>query len=190
VIIPSRTILLCTIHPFFFINYGMDIQNSRMEDLGEIFDFYAWATEYQKKRFEVHWPSFDEDMVVTEIMEHRQWKMILDGKAACIWCTTFSDPLIWEEKNTDPSVYIHRIATHPEFRGRGLVKGIVDWAKVYASQHKKSFIRMDTVGENLKLIEHYTSYGFKFLGPSTPTDTDGLPLHYHNATVSLFELEV
>jgi hypothetical protein len=49
---------------------------------------------------------------------------------------------------------------------------------------------LDTVGENQKLIEHYTSFGFNFLGLSQLTNTADLPKHYHNATVSLFELSV
>jgi ribosomal protein S18 acetylase RimI-like enzyme len=98
--------------------------------------------------------------------------------------------LIWERKDIDPSVYIHRITTNPNFRGKGLVKKIVEWSKNYATQHGKNFVRMDTVGENHKLIEHYTACGFKFLGLFQLTNTDGLPQHYHNAEVSLFELKV
>jgi ribosomal protein S18 acetylase RimI-like enzyme len=115
--------------------------------------------------------------------------MIMDGEVVCIWATTFSDPLIWEDKNMDPSVYIHRITTNPRFRGKGLVKKIVEWARNYATNKGKKFVRMDTVGENLKLIEHYKDCGFDFLGLSQLTNTDGLPKHYHNAVVSLFELK-
>ena len=49
---------------------------------------------------------------------------------------------------------------------------------------------MDTVGENKKLIEYYQKCGFRFLGLSQLTNTETLPLHYHNATVSLFEMAV
>ena len=168
----------------------MEIQNSSIEDLDFILALYRSATEYQKERFISHWPAFDRQMVVNEIEEHMQWKMIIDGEIVCIWATTFSDPLIWEHKDMDPSVYIHRITTNPNFRGKGLVKKIVEWAKNYATQHGKNFVRMDTVGENLKLIEHYTACGFKFLGLFQLTNTNGLPQHYHNAEVSLFELKV
>jgi hypothetical protein len=61
---------------------------------------------------------------------------------------------------------------------------------LYAIQNNKKFIRLDTVGENQKLIQHYTSFGFNFLGLSQLTNTADLPKHYHNATVSLFELSV
>ena len=127
---------------------------------------------------------------IDEILDNKQWKMIIDGEVVCIWATTFSDPLIWEKKDIDPSVYIHRITTNPKFRGKGLVKKIVEWSKIYATENGKSFVRMDTVGENHKLIEHYTACGFDFLGLSQLTNTDELPDHYHNAVVSLFELKV
>lgn len=168
----------------------MEIQNILIEDIDFILDLYKSATAYQKERFISHWPEFEREMVINEIVENRQWKMIIDGKVACIWATTFSDPLIWEDKNIDPSVYIHRITTNSKFRGKGLVKKIAEWSKNYATQNGKMFVRMDTVGENHKLIEHYTSCGFDFLGLSQLTNTDGLPEHYHNAVVSLFELRV
>jgi hypothetical protein len=76
----------------------MDIQNSLIEDLDFIFDLYNSATVYQKERFISYWPEFDREMVINEIVESRQWKIIIDGEVACIWATTFSDPLIWEEK--------------------------------------------------------------------------------------------
>ncbi len=167
----------------------MEIQNSSMGDVDFILELYRSATEYQKERFISHWPEFDRQMVINEIEENNQWKMIMDGEVVCIWATTFSDPLIWEDKNLDPSVYIHRITTNPRFRGKGLVKKIVEWARNYATQNEKKFVRMDTVGENLKLIEHYKDCGFDFLGLSQLTNTDGLPKHYHNAVVSLFELK-
>ena len=92
------------------------------------------------------------------------------------------------DRDADPSVYIHRISANPNCRGKGFVKQIVEWSKLYAIQNNKKFIRLDTVGENQKLIKHYTSFGFDFLGFSQLTNTAGLPKHYHNAIVSLFEL--
>ena len=89
-----------------------------------------------------------------------------------------------------PSNVSFPFVSNPNFRGKGLVKIIVEWSKNYATENGKKFVRMDTVGENLKLIEHYTACGFDFLGLSQLTNTDGLPQHYHNAVVSLFELKV
>ena len=168
----------------------MEISNSTINDIDEIFELYTIATNYQKARSAFSWPDFERVLIELEIAENRQWKMSIDDAIACIWATTFSYPLIWEEKNNDPAVYIHRISTNPSFRGRNLVLHIVEWAKLYAKNNERKLIRMDTVGENEKLIEHYKKCGFNFLGLSKLKNTVGLPAHYKNATVSLFEINI
>jgi RimJ/RimL family protein N-acetyltransferase len=169
---------------------NFQIQNSNSNDTDEIFRLYKIATDFQKTRFTSHWPEFDRELIETEILENRQWKIVAEGKIACVWATTFNDPQIWEERNEDPAVYIHRIATNPDFRGQNLVGKIVEWAKNYAKENQKQYIRMDTVGYNLGLINYYTRCGFDFLGLLKLKNTGGLPAHYENATVSLFEIEV
>jgi len=47
---------------------------------------------------------------------------------------------------------------------------------------------MDTVGENKGLISYYQKCGFNFLELLQLKNTDGLPAHYHNAIVSLFQI--
>ncbi|RZK24549.1 MAG: GNAT family N-acetyltransferase [Hymenobacter sp.] len=161
-------------------------------DSDEIFRLYRLAAAYQAATpgATVVWPDFKRAMVEKELAEGRQWKLLLGDTIACVWAITFDDPQIWAAKNADPAVYIHRIATNPACRGRGLVKDIVQWAKDYARQHQKRFVRLDTIGENHGLIAHYTACGFTYLGLAELTDTAGLPAHYHDATVSLFELLV
>lgn len=168
----------------------MDINNSTLIDIDEIFKLYKIATDFQKTKSAVPWPVINKALVETEITEGRQWKITIDKKIACVWATTFNDPQIWEERNNDPSVYIHRIATNPNFRGKNLVGEIVKWSKVYAKENGKEFIRMDTVGDNPGLISYYTKCGFTFLGLSKLKNTEGLPAHYNNATVCLFQIEL
>ena len=168
----------------------MAILNCSTEDIHEIFRLYEIARNFQKAKGSVVWPEFVRTLIETEVAEHRQWKITIDNRIACVWATTFSDLQIWMERNGDPSVYIHRIATNPECRGMNLVAQITKWAQGYARLNGKQFIRLDTVGENWGLINHYKKSGFDFLGLVKLKDTDGLPAHYHKATVSLFEMKV
>ncbi|WP_211240591.1 GNAT family N-acetyltransferase [Adhaeribacter aquaticus] len=156
--------------------------------MSEILRLYEIARSFQKTKGVVLWPEFDKTQIETDIFEKRQWKIVIDNQVACIWSTTFHDPQIWEERNKDPSVYIHRIATNPIFRGQNLVGQIVNWSRNYAEENGKKFIRMDTVGENRGLINYYQKCGFVFLGLLKLKNTDGLPAHYNNATVSLFQI--
>jgi GNAT superfamily N-acetyltransferase len=169
----------------------MEIKNCTAQDITEIFRLYKIASEYQKaKQTVVVWPEFEKRLVETEIAANHQWKLIIDDTIACVWATTFNDEQIWEERNSDPAIYIHRIATNPDFRGKNLVSKIVEWAKEYANQCGKNFVRLDTLGPNIKLIEHYTTMGFHFLGMFDLKDTKGLPDHYHNVQVCLFEIKL
>ncbi|MGN6178792.1 MAG: GNAT family N-acetyltransferase [Mucilaginibacter sp.] len=167
------------------------IENATAADIAEIFRLYRIASDYQRqKKTVVVWPEFAPELVATEVAENRQWKMLIDGQIACVWATTFSDEQIWEEKNKDAAVYIHRIATNPDFRGQNFVGKIVGWAKEYALKNYKDFVRLDTIGENTGLIKHYTNAGFDFLGMFELKDTTGLPDHYHNAPAALFQIRL
>lgn len=156
-----------------------------------IFELYKIGTEYQKVKCPANvWPEFEKELVLTEISEKRQWKIMIGSEIACIWVTAFSDPQIWEEKNIDPSVYIHRIVTNPKFKGQKFVEKIVEWASGYASENQKQFIRMDTCGNNISLINYYKTCGFNFLGIHKLKNPDGLPAHYIDAEVCFFEIDL
>jgi len=168
----------------------MIIENSILADVPKIFELYSIATSYMKSKNEVHWPEFPKELIVNEIEEKRQWKLLMDEQIACIWATTLNDELIWGKVNNEPSLYIHRIATNPEFRGQRLVKSIINWANEYGKNRNLKFIRMDTVGLNKGLIGHYEKLGFDFLGTKELENTSGLPDHYKEGAVCYFEKKI
>ncbi|GAB3723431.1 hypothetical protein GCM10028816_12550 [Spirosoma lituiforme] len=139
----------------------------------------------------VVWPSFDKSFIDQEIQEERHWKITSGEVMACNWVITFEDKEIWEEKDRDDAIYIHRICTNPTLRGNRYIDTLVEWAKGYASRIGKRFVRLDTLGNNTKLIEHYTSAGFNFLGMVELTNTASLPRHYQDEpTCCLFEIDL
>lgn len=168
----------------------MKIINSSPEDIDTIFRLYDEGTAYQKAIARKHWKGFSRSLVESEISEKRQWKIMIGEETACVFAITFSDPFIWQEKDKDPAVYIHRIATDPQFRGNSFVKHIVAWAKEYATENGKKYIRVDTGSGNDKLNNYYIGCGFTYLGIIHLGDTAGLPEHYKGGSSSLFEIKV
>lgn len=169
----------------------MKIENSTEADIPEIFRLYSEASAHQiRVKATVVWPTIERKLVETEIAENRQWKLLIDNQIACVWAITFEDEQIWEERNADAAVYIHRIATNPAFRGQNFVALIVDWANAYARNLGKDYLRLDTIGENTRLIQHYTQAGFDFLGMFKMKNTEGLPGHYASGHVALFEIKL
>lgn len=166
------------------------IENSTIHDIEAIFAIYDKAAQLQEEKGSVVWPLFERKLIVTEISEKRQWKMLIEGEIACVWAITYQDPQIWGARDDGSAIYIHRIATNPKFRGNNLVLKIIEWAKDHAINLQKSHIRMDTAGNNEALIRYYQKCGFKLLGLSKLSDAEGLPAHYQDAEVCLFEMEV
>jgi ribosomal protein S18 acetylase RimI-like enzyme len=168
----------------------MQILNSHAGDMHTILNLYDEAIAFQKTKFSKHWLPFDGEMLQKEVTENRQWKIMEGNEVACIFAIAYEDPFIWLEKNKDPAIYIHRIVTSPLFRGKHYVKIIVEWAKQHARETGKQYIRMDTWGDNERLIEYYMECGFNFLGTTTPGTTDQLPKHYSAVFLSLFEIKL
>ena len=169
----------------------MEIKNCLMSDANEILSLYEAARNLQTQKKMVIWPSFEKSFIEREIQEKRQWKIVYHNILACNWAITFEDKEIWGEKEKKDAIYIHRICTNATLRGNRYIDTIVEWSKEYASKTGKQFVRLDTLGNNTKLIEHYTSAGFKFLGMFKLTDTATLPSHYQNEpNCCLFEIDV
>jgi hypothetical protein len=169
----------------------MEIKNCLMSDVSEILSLYEAARNLQVQRKMVVWPSFESSFLQREIQEGRQWKIVYDNLIACNWAISFEDKEIWGERDKDDAIYIHRICTNPTLRGNRYIDTIVEWSKEYARQLNKRFVRLDTLGNNTRLIEHYTSAGFEFLGMVKLTDTASLPRHYQDEpNCCLFEIDL
>lgn len=169
----------------------MEIKNCSITDADTILQLYDAAIQLQTQKNMVVWPKFEKSFVEKEIKEGRQWKLMVNDEIACNWAITFEDKEIWEERDNNNSIYIHRIVTNPAFRGNRFVNVIVEWARNYALVRGKQFVRLDTLGNNARLIEHYTSAGFNFLGIFKLEDTQNLPAHYQREpNCCLFEMPI
>lgn len=158
----------------------MTIINCTPPDVTQILELYQAARNLQIQRQMVVWPTFEAAFIEREIAQHRQWKLVIEGQIACNWAITFEDLEIWGALDQHDAIYIHRICNNPLFRGKRYIDQIVSWAAPYATAQQKRYVRLDTLGNNTKLIAHYTSAGFRFLGMERLTDTATLPQHYQD----------
>ncbi len=168
----------------------MEIKNSTIKDVESILKLYKEAIAYQNEKKGIPWQMLESEVVENEIQENRQWKLIIDNEIACVWVTTFDDVEIWRDKNSEPSVYLHRITTNAKFRGKNILSLVITWAKDFASKNNKTFLRLDTAGINPGLITAYVKNGFKFIATTTIETPHNLPTHYNNAPICLFEMNL
>ncbi len=169
----------------------MQILNSTTTDIETIFTIYEGAIAYQKAHFHRHWIAFDSQKLEKEIAEKRHWKIMMDdGQIGGIFSITYNDADIWFEKDNDISIYVHRIAVNPVYRGVAFVPQIIEWAKDYVRNSGRKYIRIDTFSDNEKLIAYYMRCGFVYAGVESPRITADSPPHYIGITLGLYEIEV
>jgi hypothetical protein len=168
----------------------MQILNSTIKDLNEILRLYDLAIAYQKTKSDKYWKGFHEQLIKNEIENGSHWKIVANGIIVCIFSTTKEDAIIWKEKNSDPAIYLHRIVTNPNFRGNNYVLVILEWLKLNSKRMEIEYIRLDTFADNQSLVDYYIKCGFKFLDTITMTESTGLPKHYENAKLGLFEIKL
>ena len=168
----------------------LKIVNSSLNDIGFTFYLFESAIAYQKKNGYELWPQFSKQLIETEIVEKRHWKITDNETIVCVFSVMYSDPVIWLDRNSDPSVYLHRISINPQFKGKGIMKLIKAWAIEHAKQNQKKYVRMDTWGNNETLRNYYISCGFNYIGQQYLKETEGLPGHYGGSVLSLFEIKI
>lgn len=75
------------------------------------------------------------------------------------------DQHIWAGSNVEDSLFIHRLAISRKESGRGLGGSILNWIE-YGIElpENKNYLKLDCVGDNLKLNEYYKQRGYQYLG--------------------------
>ncbi|HET6255788.1 MAG TPA: GNAT family N-acetyltransferase [Puia sp.] len=167
----------------------MKFTPTTIEDLPVIRELYVAAIEYQKIKFGKHWYGLNEPGLIREIGERLHWKIMEGDRIAAFFSICFTDALVWDERDADPAIYLHRIVTNPDFRGRGYVARITAWAEAYGREAGLRFVRLDTNRSNTRLNAYYQQCGYTFCGVKIFHDTNNplIPKHYLFDGLSLYE---
>ena len=64
----------------------------------------------------------------------------------------------------EKNIYIHRLAVHPEYQGKGCARMLMDFAEEYARQNNFASVRLDTFSQNPRNNVFYDKRGYQRLG--------------------------
>ena len=145
----------------------MTITHTTIEDLDILEDLFGLAIQYQQSKSSNSWHGMNRMLIENEIRENLHWKIVEEDQIACFFSIAFNDRLVWDDRDAEPSIYLHRIVTNPTFRGKGYVKHIVAWAEAYGRTAGMHWVRLDTHRDNERLNAYYQQCGFVFCGSET-----------------------
>lgn len=166
----------------------MNIHHCQPADLPRVLELFEESAQLQRQRSHFWWGPFEEETLAAEICRGELYKVEVGNEIGCVFKAVLNDPVIWGEKDKDPALYLHRIASGLHFRGRGFMDAILKWSREYCRRHNRTYIRLDTWGLNQKLTDYYQKIGFRLAGAKVITKTDALPPHY-SGILNLFEME-
>jgi ribosomal protein S18 acetylase RimI-like enzyme len=166
------------------------IVNTTMVDLDSVIWLFEQAMELQGKNGYKVWEEIDKTALQKDIQEGLQYKIIKGDDILCIFSIQLNDPLIWQDRDQNDAIYLHRIVTNPNFKGQKQFQNVLNWAKQFVQQNNLKFVRMDTWADNRKIIDYYKSFGFEFIGNYKTTNATELPIQNRNLNVALLEMEL
>jgi GNAT superfamily N-acetyltransferase len=165
----------------------MRIHRSSQSNVSAFLDFWNSAISYQRTKNLPLWPPYPEAMISEEIDSGLHFSAYFaDGDLAGYFSVALSDALIWEEEQGN-AIYIHRMCVNPNRRGSNLASSVLVWAYQHAFSLGRNFVRMDTWGDNKRLVDYYVKSGFRYIGDRRLGVVLDLPPHYSNTNLALFE---
>lgn len=147
----------------------MSIKNASIKDLEKLYSItkncakqmmkkgiFQWSENYPSKEI------LEKDIAVQQIWKLTENRIIV----GIIVLTEIEDEeykkVQWFTKN-GKNLYIHRLAIHPNFQGKGYAQKLMDFAENYAKKNKYNSIRLDTFSQNIRNQVFYEKRKYKRL---------------------------
>lgn len=169
------------------------IRKANLNDLREIKKLTeACATVLQEQnifQWNEHYPSLEKlqnDIEKQELYVFEEENMII----AIIVLTPNMDEVYrninWLSKTAN-NLYVHRLATHPAYWGKGYARKMMDFAEEFARNKNFISIRLDTFSKNTRNQKFYEARGYTKLGDVYFPHKNEYPFHcYEKLLVNSF----
>lgn len=166
------------------------IINTLPEDLHLVYWLFEQAILYQRQHGYPAWKGYEKNALCAEVEQLLQYKVVQSHHVLAIFSISYSDPATWGQWDTGQALFLHRIITHPEFKGRRIFEKVREWAMATAREKGLRYIRIDTWTDNPAIIAFYEAYGFRVVAAHTSADSPDLPAQNRNLRVTLMQLPV
>ncbi len=131
---------------------------------------YQWNEHYPSKE------AFEKDIERKEL-----YILEIDNElVGMIVISTFMDeeylPIEWLTPNQNNN-YIHRLAVHPDFQGKGYAQQLMDFAENDTKEKGFASVRLDTFSQNKRNQKFYETRGYQKLGDIFFPKQSKFPFH-------------
>ena len=133
-------------------------------------NIFQWDENYPSKEI------FEEDV-------KNDCLFVIEKNTKVLGCICISLKIDDDNKNVKwltanhNNVYLHRLAVHPDFQGKGLALRLMDYAEEFTLKNGYNSIRLDTFSGNQKNNKFYTLQGYTKLEKIFYRTQSDMPFH-------------
>lgn len=145
------------------------IPKATHKDLEEIYKLTKSCAEHLIAQNIFQWNEFypSKKVLQTDIDLKQIYKLEIENKlVGIIVLTEIKDieykNVKWLTKNHQ-NLYIHRLAVHPKFQGKGFAQQLMNFAEDFARKNKYNSLRLDTFSQNKRNQKFYKNRGYQKL---------------------------
>ncbi|TLP71818.1 GNAT family N-acetyltransferase [Maribacter sp. ACAM166] len=114
---------------------------------------YQWTIDYPSKK------SFENDLERNELYVLKNEDRIIGNIVVSSFMDEEYRSVQWLTENTR-NYYIHRLAVHPKFQGKGLAQQLMDFGENFARENNALSVRLDTFSRNKRNQKFYEKRGY------------------------------
>jgi len=118
---------------------------------------YQWNENYPS------YEAFEKDIELNQLWVLKEGRRIIGSVVISDIIDEEYKAIHWLTPNTNNS-YIHRLAIHPDYQGKGLAQKLMDFAESYSKENNFISVRLDTFSMNERNNIFYQKRGYQKLG--------------------------
>lgn len=165
----------------------MEMQQAQIAEIDELQALFASAIAWQQQRGVPTFTTFPASFFAQEINEGAIFVARRAGKLVGTVSLYEADDYIWDN-DAAPALYIHRLASLRTAEGRGVGAALIGWSRRRAAELGKQWLRVDCWADNIELCRFYERQGFSIVRDKNTGQHAGLPEHYQNINLRLFQM--
>lgn len=129
-------------------------------DLDTVVSIYEDAAQWLLDRGIAQWPVVvPRELLAQRIARGETFLARYEHHAIATMSIQEEDRLVWGDMPPD-ALYLHGLAVRRAFTGRRVGVALLRWAEQHAALQGKTYLRLDCMGDNLRLVQYYKDAGF------------------------------
>ncbi len=139
----------------------MKIEKVHLLNLDAIFSLTKSCAKHLIENEIFQWNEYypSKEVLKNDIELNQLWKLVENNLIIGIIALTEIEDVEYKSvkwlTENGANLYIHRLAVHPNYQGKGYAQQLMNFAENYAKEHNYDSIRLDTFSKNIRNQQFY-----------------------------------